>query len=115
MEQVFTSSNSSPSYHISNYSLYFRPLSLPTLPLQGFEVSTPIRDEGCADDDNIDDDDDNNNDDDGNKENIPVGEKQENPWKLSKDEVAFYDEIFPEAASGGNTKSEKNKVIARRL
>ena len=66
-------------------------------------MPTPIGDEGCTDDDD-------DADDDPNKENT-IPDAQENPWKLSREELALYDDIFPGASLGGNAKSEKNKVI----
>ena len=65
-------------------------------------MNAPI---GVGNGDNDDDDDDNDDED---KENLPV--QQENPWKLSREEVMLYDDIFPEASST-NSKADKNKVI----
>ena len=85
------------------YSFLFFPF------LKGFEVTLdgPYGEEGC-DDTNAKDDTD---DEDDNKENTPPDSQQQNPWKLARDEIMLYDDIFPGAATSGNTKSDKNKVI----
>ena len=82
---------------------------LPFFYLKGFEVELggPYGEERCEDKDDNDD-----SIDDDNKENIPDNQLEENPWKLSRDEIMLYDDIFPEAtATTGNAKSDKNKVL----
>ena len=72
-------------------------------------LGSPYEEENC---DETNDDKDDNEDDDDNKENLPPdNQQQENPWKLARDEIMLYDDIFPGAATTGNAKSDKNKVI----
>ena len=86
----------------TSFPLIIPPTIFRHLTLQGFQMNGPI---GESNGDKDDDDDDNDNED---KENLPV--QQENPWKLSREEVMLYDDIFPEASST-NSKADKNKVI----
>ena len=73
-------------------------------------LGSPYEEENC--DETNDDKDDNEDDDDDNKENLPPdNQQQENPWKLARDEIMLYEDIFPGAATTGNAKSDKNKVI----
>ena len=72
-------------------------------------LGSPYEEENC--DETNDDKDDNEDDDEDNKENVPDNQQQENPWKLARDEIMLYDDIFPGAATTGNAKSDKNKVI----
>ena len=87
-------------------SSFFSSFSL----LEGFEVELggPYGEEGCEDN-NKDDSDDIVDDD--NKENIPDNQLGENPWRLSRDEIMLYDDIFPGSTATGNAKSDKNKVL----
>ena len=82
-----TQSNDYPSSTLSNLIL-------------GFDVSdcSQLREKQTDDDDDED------------KEDIE--EDDENPWKSWKDSVMLYDQIFPEAATTGTNKSEKNKVYS---
>ena len=53
-----------------------------------------------------------NDDDDDDEDKEDIEEDEGNPWKSWKDSVMLYDQIFPEAATTGTNKSEKNKVYS---
>ena len=94
---------------VQSHSTHLKDIHYPTLLFfQGFEISSspPTEDTTQNDDDNN-----NDNDNDNNEDDDMDSEAQENPWKLSKEEVLSYDDIFPQAATDENEKSEKNKVI----
>ena len=97
---------------IATFAKFYQSLfTLPTHNQHRFEVALggPYGDNDGGDDENDNKGDKEDHIEDDDKENTPP-DNQANPWKVSRDEIMLYDDIFPETAATENAKSNKNKV-----